>query len=909
MARDVRSAILSVLTVSREELENTVIIHARPLAETIWLLGLGEEYHDVKTVRVEKIPPRPMHDVPPLSMIAHKIDLEIPVEIIEVRRVTKTGREEAGGVAVYFVREPPIERGTLQVYAYLRQRVGEMGVSKPGEFLSFVADTFAENNIDPDLAFREPFVKSAIYYVYRDMLGYGPLEIPMLDYNIEDISWFSYDGPVEVVDRQVNTVYPNYIFTMTNIFIDPAMPDSLKKFWMSRVIQSIVARGRGGITVARPIAELRIPDPTGRGFHRLAAHLDIISRSPGLTIRKFPQRRHSLTELIRNGTVSPLMAAYFLIQLMHQGFILVIGETGSGKTTLLGALISALPTFRKVITIEDTPELSTPAHNWHPLYTRRAPRDSELEDVDYSRLVVHSLRHRGTVITLGEVRGVEMSDLVQAAASGHAAVCLPADEVVLAWLDGEERPRLATMRELYDWAIEGKSYSVLSLGLAGRGAPVWRRVTRIYRVHTRDWIVIRTERGRIVKATPDHRLPIRRNKKKVTEVRASEIRVGDELIIAPRLPHTNTIRYVKVDGVLVPLSKDLGKFYAFCLLGACVENTSSMTLPKEAFALLSRIPLPIPVKESARGVQTRSVFAFRLIGELTRVIRDTPLSLPREFAEGIAEVLGRTTVKLRDKRVLSGLHFMLRTIGVDSVVKDGKLKILGRVDNIEYERVVSVEKIRLDGLEEAYDIEVEETHNFIIGNSICSLNCTFHAQDPKTVLARIISPPINVAPENLRLISSIAHISLTKTYAGGFPRTVRRVIRVYEILDVKERTVHSIETFTWNPMTDQHSPPPTDRGLVELWFRSRTLRTIGYNLYMDEAPRILVELKLLATFLKRFTDEEVMDIEELHYKITALYKEIDKYVERLWQRRYAKLFKPLIERIKKEGPMMTSIGI
>jgi type IV secretory pathway ATPase VirB11/archaellum biosynthesis ATPase len=882
----IRKILDRALTVSKDELETTYIIQGRPLSDVIDMLGVLKP----KVVNISEkgnelgfyVPPRPMHEVPPLAHIAQPLGFEVWVHFYDIN-----------GIPVYYIAEPPIDDVGVKFYVYLRQRVGELGVTKASDLVSLAKESLENLGLDSRLAFNDEVIKASIYYVFRDMLGYGPLEIPMEDTYVEEVSWFAYDGPVEVVDKKVSDVYPNSEFIPTNLFFEQDLPDLQKKFFMTQVVRAVTAKARVGLTTARPLAEARIPDPTGRGFHRLAAHLDITSRSPAITIRKFPHKKLSITELVKFGTLSSFEAAYLIWQLINRGFILIVGGMASGKTTLLQALISALPVSYKVVTIEDTPELSTPAQNWHPLYVRRAPKESELEDVSFSRLVIHSLRHRGTIVTLGEVRGAEMADLIQAAASGHGAICLPPETPVLARSVGGE-PEVTTIKDIVERYENGEDIEVYSYN-KDRGVFEWRRVTGSIRVLTDLWVKIETESGRRLKMTPDHRVPILNPVTNEIEiVEAKDLRIGDMIPIAGKVERNKVLYHFTCCNVYISLSSDIARIFGEVLKQG---KKKTYSIPERYEKTLKSLPIRIPYDKKRGTLRITSNVFKTLISRIIHTIKENPFSLPHYFLEALANTILNEQIVIDDTDFLYKLHYALKIIGYDSVVdtENKAVTVTGkRMEPIFFEQITSVETEQ-SLYDEAYDIEVEGNHTFVTGDSIITGNCTFHAHDPESVLARITSPPINAAPESLKLITSIVHIAKTKTYARGKPESVRRVIRIFEIADVKGKEIKASETFKWNPMTDKHIPSLTDEGLIELWKTSGTVRTLGLNLYVDEAPRALVELMVLAKYLDFLIKHEVFDIKEVVFRMTTLYLRIDKMVDKLWREKYKSLLMPLMQ--------------
>jgi pilus assembly protein CpaF len=137
-----------------------------------------------------------------------------------------------------------------------------------------------------------------------------------------------------------------------------------------------------------------------------------------LTIRKFQSRRFTVEELVRIGTLTEdgLRAVCGAIDARQN--ILISGGTGTGKTTLLNALVARLPRNDRIILIEDTAELQLQTDNLVRFEARRA--QSGLPAVTVRDLVRASLRHRPTRILIGEVRGEEAFDLLQALNTGHS---------------------------------------------------------------------------------------------------------------------------------------------------------------------------------------------------------------------------------------------------------------------------------------------------------------------------------------------------------------------------------------------------------------------------------------------------------------------------------------------------------
>jgi len=116
------------------------------------------------------------------------------------------------------------------------------------------------------------------------------------------------------------------------------------------------------------------------------------------------------------------MAAYLWILVEAQTFMLIIGSMGAGKTTLLQALAGLIPSYYRVITIEDTPELRMLNPHWDSLITRASMPGEALTEIGLEDLLKFALRRRAEYIIVGEVRGREARLLAQAAALGHGTM-------------------------------------------------------------------------------------------------------------------------------------------------------------------------------------------------------------------------------------------------------------------------------------------------------------------------------------------------------------------------------------------------------------------------------------------------------------------------------------------------------
>jgi Flp pilus assembly CpaF family ATPase len=158
----------------------------------------------------------------------------------------------------------------------------------------------------------------------------------------------------------------------------------------------------------RPYADLSAMD--GSRVHVMAPPL---TRGLTVSVRRRPTRRPTLDELVDGGTLSPQAGAFLEFCVEQKMNVLVVGGTSSGKTTLLSALCGLIDPEQRILVLEDTPELSLPQP--HVLYLRTRLRDSAgLPDVALRELVVNTLRMRPDRLVVGETRGPEAADMLQA---------------------------------------------------------------------------------------------------------------------------------------------------------------------------------------------------------------------------------------------------------------------------------------------------------------------------------------------------------------------------------------------------------------------------------------------------------------------------------------------------------------
>jgi len=231
-----------------------------------------------------------------------------------------------------------------------------------------------------------------------EVFGLGPLEKLMHDASVSDIL---VNGPHEVfIERQGRLEHTDVVFA--------------DEQHVMRIIQRVVSRVGRRIDEVSPMVDARLPD--GSRVNAIVPPLAL--EGPKLSIRRFGAEPLDADELVANGSIRPEMLEFLAAAVKARISFLISGGTGAGKTTLLNALSAFVPHDERLITIEDSAELILQ----HPHVVRLETRDANVEgtgETTQRDLVRNSLRMRPDRILIGEVRGAEALDMLQAMNTGH----------------------------------------------------------------------------------------------------------------------------------------------------------------------------------------------------------------------------------------------------------------------------------------------------------------------------------------------------------------------------------------------------------------------------------------------------------------------------------------------------------
>ena len=262
------------------------------------------------------------------------------------------------------------------------------------EIRDIVSEIVAIKNVVMSIAEQEELLQD----ICNDVLGYGPLE-PLL---IRD----------DIADIMVNGAETTYIEVSGKV--EAASVRFASNAQLMNICQRIVSQVGRRVDESSPICDARLPD--GSRVNVIAPPLAI--DGPTLTIRKFKKDRLTLDQLARFGSISPEGQTLLSIIGRVRCNIVISGGTGSGKTTLLNCLTAYIDQDERIITCEDSAELQLQQPHVVRLETRPPNLEGEGE-VTMRDLVKNCLRMRPDRIVVGEVRGPESFDLLQAMNTGH----------------------------------------------------------------------------------------------------------------------------------------------------------------------------------------------------------------------------------------------------------------------------------------------------------------------------------------------------------------------------------------------------------------------------------------------------------------------------------------------------------
>jgi pilus assembly protein CpaF len=317
------------------------------------------------------------------------------------------GNEQSKLTEMRLKRAPASTSPTRDAYLDLKTRVQNklladmdpaMDVSKTDEVRATIEGLYdsvlAEENIILSRVERQRLFEQIV----AEILGFGPIEPFLADETITEIM---VNGPKNIYIERAGKVVRTTAQFESN---DHVM----------RIIDRIVAPLGRRIDEAQPYVDARLPD--GSRVNAVIPPISLVG--PTITIRKFFKIPLTVEQIIANGSITPEAIEFLKACVIARLNMLVSGGTGSGKTTLLNILSSFIPEDERIVTIENAAELQLRQEHVVTLESR-PPNIEGRGEVSIRDLVINSLRMRPERIIVGECRGAESLDMLQAMNTGH----------------------------------------------------------------------------------------------------------------------------------------------------------------------------------------------------------------------------------------------------------------------------------------------------------------------------------------------------------------------------------------------------------------------------------------------------------------------------------------------------------
>ncbi|MDD3858089.1 MAG: type II/IV secretion system ATPase subunit [Methanoculleus sp.] len=280
-----------------------------------------------------------------------------------------------------------------RIKTFLTSEIGAPAKPQASEHLQLV---------DGRIILTQQEYRALEYMIVRDKIEMGTLKPFLSDQYIEDITCDGV-GPIFIEHK---------IFKGLKSVVGFQDSKELDAF-----VIKLAERIKQPLTYRNPIVDSTLPD--GSRIN-IVYGTEISKHGSNFTIRKVNEVPLSILQVIESGACNYMMAAYLWICLEYGMSMFVSGETASGKTTTLNALTTFLPPENKIVTIEDTPELTVPHRNWtREVAKAKGKGEGEGSEITMFDLLKAALRQRPNQILVGEIRGVEGSVAFSAMQTGH----------------------------------------------------------------------------------------------------------------------------------------------------------------------------------------------------------------------------------------------------------------------------------------------------------------------------------------------------------------------------------------------------------------------------------------------------------------------------------------------------------
>ena len=330
--------------------------------------------------------------------------IQPPFAYVGILKELETGRLK------YVVIEPILSEADIEAIERIKEYVLEdrkidlKTIKNEKLFINYLKSVIRKLIKKKKINIKEESIEKILYFLLRDLLYYGKIDIMMKDVEVEDVSCDGINTPIYVWHRRYESLPTNVMFTSY---------DELNSF-----IVRLAYKAGKQISIANPIVEGTLPE----GYRVHLSHGEIARRGSAFTIRKFRKDPYTIIDLINFGTISSEAAAFMWLLIDLKKSTMIGGATAAGKTTLLNALAMLIRPEVKIVSIEEVAEIRLPHENWVPLIARPAV-EKWVQDITLFELLKSALRMRPDYIIVGEIRGKEAYTFFQSIATGHAGIC------------------------------------------------------------------------------------------------------------------------------------------------------------------------------------------------------------------------------------------------------------------------------------------------------------------------------------------------------------------------------------------------------------------------------------------------------------------------------------------------------
>jgi pilus assembly protein CpaF len=274
----------------------------------------------------------------------------------------------------------------------------KLDVNDAGKVREIVSDLFGQVLIEEDILVPKESRQALLDAIMAEIVGLGPIQVLLDDPTVSEVM---VNGPHRIFVERTGKLQPTQVEFDADAHV-------------RRIIERIISPLGRRCDESSPLVDARLND--GSRVNAIIPPLALDGST--ITIRKFPTYKITVDDLVKWGSLTPELADFLRACVVGRFNIVVSGGTGSGKTTLLNVLSSFIPEDERIITVEDAAELQLDQVHWVRLETRK-PNIEGKGAVTIRDLVINTLRMRPDRVVIGECRGGEALDMIQAMNTGH----------------------------------------------------------------------------------------------------------------------------------------------------------------------------------------------------------------------------------------------------------------------------------------------------------------------------------------------------------------------------------------------------------------------------------------------------------------------------------------------------------